>query len=97
VKIKYQQNQEKKVSIRAKNNKFASTEAMQKNAKKEEQSKIKSETKKQSDEIKLVDKIDIDKPDDENLEKLRKNNSKVENGQVPQKERKGFCTNCMII
>jgi len=42
--------------------------------KKEEQSKIKSETKKQSDEIKLVDKIDIDKPDDENLEKLRKNN-----------------------
>jgi len=50
-----------------------------------------------NEDIKLVDRIDIDKDDkDGNLEKIRENNSKIENGQVPQKERKGFCTNCLL-
>jgi len=48
-----------------------------------------------TEDIRLVDKIDIDKDKDENLENIRRNNSNYDEG-VPKKERKGFCTNCII-
>ena len=46
--------------------------------------------------MKLVDKIEIDK-NNENIDRIRKeNSSKIENGQVPHKDRKGFCTSCIV-
>jgi len=52
-------------------------------------------SKRKNDDLKLPDKIDIDsKEKDENLEKIRKNNTDSQDNKP--KERKGFCTNCLI-
>jgi len=55
----------------------------------------KSTSNKKTKDIKLVEKIDIDKERDENLESIRKLNSKTDE-QLPKNNRKGFCTNCVI-
>jgi len=62
---------------------------------KESISSKKGPHKKSAESMKLVEKIDINKKD-ENLDAVRKNNTKIENGQVPEKTRPGFCTNCLI-
>ena len=47
--------------------------------------------------MKLLDKIDVDKEKENDLEKIREaNNSVSAKGDGPKKEKRGFCTKCVI-
>jgi len=54
-------------------------------------------SKKPKDDIKLIERIDVDNERNSNIQNVRKVNSRTDEDIIPgRSEKRGFCTNCLI-